>query len=129
MRIPLVGHVSPDTAYTVPDYPYGFTLRCKIRYWIETKAGHGSRVVSQTTNPKKPGEVWNKPKASTYSFLRVLYLDDATGHVENDGLGVYASADEIAAFEAAYGPALTSERDIKALALLKRHAARRAGAA
>lgn len=33
----LSGHTSPETAYVVDDYPYGFRLRCKIRYWIETK--------------------------------------------------------------------------------------------
>lgn len=117
----LTGHTSADTAYLVTDYPYGFRLRCQIRYWIETTK-HGSRVVSQTTNPKKPGLVWNKPKASTYTNLRVLYLDGATGYVENAGL-TYADTDKIAAFEALYGAALTSERDQKMLKTLKATAA------
>jgi hypothetical protein len=30
----LSGHVSPQTAYLVEDYPYGRRLRCRIRYWI-----------------------------------------------------------------------------------------------
>jgi hypothetical protein len=79
----LVGHTSSDQAYVVDDYPYGFRLRCRIRYWVETKAGFGQRFVSQTTNPKKPGEVWNKPKAGTYCPLIVMYLDDETGHVKH----------------------------------------------
>jgi hypothetical protein len=112
----LSGHTSPDTAYVVDDYPYGFRLRCKIRYWIETTK-HGSRVVSQTTNPKR-GDVWNKPKASTYTDLRVLFLDE-NGHVANNGLTLWADTEKIAAFEAAYGEALTSERDQKVLAFLK----------
>ena len=72
----LSGHVSPETAYTVEDYPYGFRLRCTIRYWIETKKGYGQRLVSQTTNPKRPGEVWNKPKAGTYAPIMVMILDE-----------------------------------------------------
>ncbi len=70
----LIGHVSPETAYVVDDYPYGFTLRCKIRYWIETKPKLGQRLVMQTTNPKK-GDIWNKPKFSTYSVIMFMQLD------------------------------------------------------
>jgi hypothetical protein len=88
----LHGHTSPETAYVVPDYPYGFTLRCKIRYWIETAtkgAGRGKqRFVSQTTNPKRYGEVWNKPKASTYSLMAFMYLD-AEGLVQWTGMSEY----------------------------------------
>ncbi|MGC2652292.1 MAG: hypothetical protein WA317_01530 [Mycobacterium sp.] len=90
----LLGHVGPDTAYVVDDYPYGVRLRCKIRYWIESGckgAGKGQqRMVSQTTNPKAAGEVWNKPKPSTYSALRVLYLDDV-GHVQGWGCHIHLS--------------------------------------
>lgn len=118
----LNGHTSPETAFCVSDYPYGFRLRCQIRYWIETTK-HGQRVVSQTTNPKKPGVVWNKPKASTYTNLRVLFIDDATGHVVNEGLSFYADEAKIADFEAKFGAALTSERDQKELKMLKAMAA------
>jgi hypothetical protein len=31
----LTDHTSPETAYLVEDYPYGFRLRCQIRYWLE----------------------------------------------------------------------------------------------
>lgn len=119
----LTGHISPETAYVVADYPFGFRLRCQIRYWIETTK-HGQRVVSQTTNPKKPGIVWNKPKASTYTSLRVLFIDDATGHVENAGLSIYSEDPaKIAAFEALYGPALTGEYEQKVLVTLRKWAA------
>lgn len=78
----LKGHVSPETAYVVDDYPYGFRLRCKIRYWLEYHPKKGFRLVSQTTNPKVAGEVWNKPKASTYARgIAVMLLDDDNGHV------------------------------------------------
>ena len=118
----LSGHTSPETAYVVADYPYGFRLRCQIRYWIETTK-NGQRVVSQTSNPKKPGLVWNKPKASTYTPLRVLFLDEQ-GHVANEGLSYYDEPAKIAAFEATYGAALQGAHEQKVLAFLKARAAR-----
>src|SRR5437762_10605235 len=39
----LSGHISPETAYVVKDYPYGFRLRCQIRYWLEYKPSKGDR--------------------------------------------------------------------------------------
>lgn len=89
----LVGHDSPETAYVVDDYPYGFRLRTKIRYWIETNKRKGQRFVSQTVNPKYTDrEIWNKPKASTYSTLMVMYLDEK-GHVHQDGVGMYSMSE------------------------------------
>ena len=74
----LHGHTDPDSAYVVPDYPYG-SLRCTIRFWIETattgRAKGQQRFVRQTTNPKKPNHPWNKPHPSTYAGMAVLYLD------------------------------------------------------
>jgi hypothetical protein len=94
----LIGHVSPETAYVVDDYPYGFRLRCKMRYWLEYKPHTGFRLVSQTTNPKRPGEVWNKPKASTYArFGGCMYLDEQ-GHVQWSGLTEYTDGAEASAW-------------------------------
>lgn len=80
----LRGHVSEDTAYLVEDYPYGYTLRCQIRYWLHTAergtAAGKVRLMSQTTNPKLPGERWNKPKATTYYRWAVM-IRDARSHV------------------------------------------------
>lgn len=84
----LTGHTSPETAYTVADYPYGFRLRCKIRYWLEHKKSQGFRLVSQTTNPKREGEVWNKPKRSTYAPLGVMFLDEQD-HVQWTSPSIY----------------------------------------
>lgn len=98
----LIGHISPETAYVVSDYPYGFRLRCKIRYWLEYNPRHGFRFCSQTTNPKR-GHVWNKPKASTYfKFGGCMYLD-AEGHVTWAGLSEYSSGAEAKAFADKYG--------------------------
>lgn len=119
----LHGHTSPETAYVVEDYPYGFRLRCRIRYWIETTK-HGQRTVSQTTNPKRPErEIWNTPKASTYSALRVLFTTP-DGHVHTDGLYDFAAADAIEAFAQRYAAALTSAYDQDALHRLRTIAAR-----
>lgn len=86
----LYSHTSPETAYVVSDYPWGFRLRTTIRYWIESKDAKngGQRFMSQTINPKT--NQWCKPKASTYSPIAVMYLDE-NEHVQytclrhNDG--------------------------------------------
>lgn len=99
----LKDHVSPETAYVVEDYPYGFRLRCNIRYWLEYKPKLGFRLVSQTTNPKRPGEVWNKPKASTYSKVGGCMYLDGEGHVQWSGLDEYCSDKEAENWLATYG--------------------------
>lgn len=81
----LTGYDSPENAYVVDDYPYGWKLRCKIRYWIETTK-NGDRMCSQTTNPKKPGEIWNKPKKSTYCAVGCLTKDPETGYISWAGI-------------------------------------------
>lgn len=99
----LKGHVSPETAYVVDDYPFGFRLRCKIRYWLEFRPLYGFRFMSQTTNPKK-GDVWNKPKASTYSrFGACMLLNVDNGHVEWRGLSEFSTYIEARIFLDTYG--------------------------
>ena len=78
----LRGHNSPETAYVVNDYPYGFRLRCEIRYWLEKRYGRGSRLMSQTSNPKVAGGVWNKPKSSVCSAGLCFMYADEQGHVQ-----------------------------------------------
>lgn len=103
MKTILKGHVSPETAFVVADYPYGFRLRCKIRYWLDFNPKRGTRFVSQTTNPKRPGEVWNKPKASTYCrFGGAMFLDE-NDHVQWCGLSEYSDAAKSIAFRDQYG--------------------------
>lgn len=76
----LHGHVDKETAYLVDDYPYGRVLRCEIRYWVDTAvkgAAKGQqRFMSQTTNPKASTRVWNNPKASTYSNIVLMFLNE-----------------------------------------------------
>lgn len=112
----LSGHVSPETAYIVNDYPYGFRLRCKIRYWLEHHPKRGTRFVSQTTNPKKSAlvDIWNKPKASTYSDVGAMYLDEQ-GHVQwSTASFSYDEASVLAAWLAEFGFSLPDEVRAKA---------------
>jgi hypothetical protein len=105
-RQPLYGHTSEATAYLVDDYPYGFTPRAQIRYWLEHKPKKGWRFVSQTKNPKTGA--WNKPKASTYAdWGGAMYLDD-NGHVQWEGVGPYTDDAKMLAFVTTFpksGPA------------------------
>lgn len=106
----LSGHTTPETAYVVNDYPYGFRLRCKIRYWLEWAGSKkGFRLWSQTTNPKKSFECWNKPKASTFCrFGGGMFLDDA-GHVDWAGLTEYSSIEECVSFRDHFGATMPEE--------------------
>lgn len=101
IKTPLYGHNSEETAYLIADYPYGFKLRCQMKVWLEYREGKGWRMVTRTSNPKKPG-MWNKEKASTYSSLGAcLYLDNE-GHIHQSAVSLYSSIEELKAFAAAF---------------------------
>jgi len=116
----LAGHTSPETAFVVDDYPYGFRLRCKIRYWLETKKGHGQRFMSQTTNPKRAEEFWNKPKAGTYHVIAVMVRDESNGHVSIETLhsGGWDDEAKIADFETRHAVAI-GEYERKAIKYIR----------
>lgn len=106
MRLLQNTHISPETAYVVEDYPYGFRPRRKIRYWLDAHPKGGARLMSRTSNPKLPGPVWNKPKVSTYAlFGGAMYLDDE-GHAQWAAPREYISAAERVAWRDTYGPAV-----------------------
>jgi hypothetical protein len=92
---PLYGHTDENSAYVVDDYPYGFRLRTKIRYWLESSS-KGWRFVIQTLNPKT--QSWNAPKKSTYADLAGAMFLDEKDHVEWKALTAYADAKEFADF-------------------------------
>lgn len=102
----LTGHVSQETAFLQEDYPYG-RLRCKRRVWVETNLKKGQRFMAQTENPKNGR--WNAPKASTYSPLVVMLLNEENDHVEVSSLSPYASEEDLDKFLEKYGEALTGE--------------------
>jgi hypothetical protein len=98
----LHGHDTPDTGHLTFCYPFGRTVKCVRREWIESadkgaKRGQ-QRFVTQTTHPTFNGQYsarieadgqeaadswaraqvragavrWNKPNAGTYSILVVM---------------------------------------------------------
>jgi len=74
----------------VDNYPWGFHLRTKVRYWVETndKKSGGERFCKQTLNPKTG--LWCKPKKSTYDLVGFMYLDEK-GHVQYEALNIYTA--------------------------------------
>lgn len=104
--VQLLGHTSPDTAYLVTDYPYGYSVRTSIRYWVETKEGFGQRFCSQTLNPKT--KAWNKAKTSTYSPIVVLGTipaatpDHAEGYITTAVRTNYNDVEELEDFKVRY---------------------------
>lgn len=104
----IFGHVTPESARLVDDYPYGRRVRTQIRYWIETHPKHGDRFVSQTL---KPGTShWNAPKRSTYSAVMAMYVDPENGHVKHVGLGAWSDEGWITTFMAVAGEHLTNDQ-------------------
>ena len=106
----LVGCTSFESGHVSPDYPFGFRLRCQRREWLEYKRGHGYRFVTCTSNPKRPGLVWNKPHASTYTALAVMYLDE-DDHVQWNGIHVGTDEPSIDRFVATYGEGLQGAQE------------------
>lgn len=109
----LSAHTSFESAFLVEDYPYGRTLRCQRKCWIETafkgaKVGQ-MRFVACTTNPKNPGKTWNKPHASQYSDFLIMYLDSETGYVQTAGVNISCWS-EVEKFKALWYEMLTPEQ-------------------
>tara|TARA_Y100001972_G_scaffold28941_1_gene35627 strand:+ start:297 stop:878 length:582 start_codon:yes stop_codon:yes gene_type:complete len=82
--------VNFDTAIEVDNYPWGFRLKTKVKYWIESN-NKGDRFIKQTLNPKT--NKWCNPKKSTYNAVEVLYFDE-NNHVKSYGIGKYGTNEE-----------------------------------
>lgn len=111
------GHTSPETAFVFNDWPFGFSLRCRRRVWLEFKPKHGFRFVSQTTNPKR-GDAWNKPHYSTYSEAAVLVWvksdESPTGEsLHWTGLSLYSESEKISKFEKDYAEAIAADENLR----------------
>lgn len=93
----LYQHTSPENAYVVEDYPWGFRLRTTIRYWIETSEAKngGQRFCSQTINPKT--SQWCAPKKTTYSNVEIMYLDE-NEHVKVTAINMYTDNEKLRKF-------------------------------
>ena len=116
---PLQGFDSETNAYLVKDYPYGFTLRCEIRYWIETKKGFGQRFCSQTLNPKT-GK-WNTPKKGRYCTVIGMGLDEKD-YVTTAHLQPYSTKEEVDTFEKVFTP--LTERQAKIIGYIREYLAK-----
>lgn len=118
----LYGHTSEETAYLIADYPYGFTLRCQKKVWLEYRAGKGYRLVSRTSNPKKGG-IWNKEDKSTYSAIAAnLFLDDQ-GHCHHVGISGWEDQAKLEKFVADFPESDTAGLEL-VKALIRRHIAK-----
>ena len=82
------GFLEQNKTILIKNYPYGFTKRTNIKYWVETTK-RGGRFCSQTLNPKTQN--WNKPKKSTYDALKFLVID-STGKITTISLGSLPSS-------------------------------------
>lgn len=99
-----------DNPHVIEDYPYGFTLRCKMRVWVEYREGFGYRYFSQTSNPKKDNLVWNKPKHGTYNPFPIIVGTDDEGHTTHTAMHGYMEKDEMEKWLAEYGHCLTEDQ-------------------
>lgn len=107
-------HNSFETAFLIEDYPYGRTLRCQKKVWIE-KATKGSqkgkmRVCYRTTNPKYEKEVWNKQHNGEYSQLLFLYIEKDTGYIKDTGIGSLGDLEYIEKWKAEWYNLLDEEQ-------------------
>jgi len=102
----LYGHVSPETAYVVENYPWGFRLRTTIRYWIESKDAKngGQRFASQTINPKNGN--WCAPKYSTYYEIVIMFLNE-NEHIKYFCIDHYTKENDLESFKEIHWNSLT----------------------
>lgn len=111
-------HVSEETAYLILDYPYGRTLRCQKRVWLETNK-KGTRLVSRTSNPKRGNDWGNATKASTYAEISgALYLDE-NNHVQWESLNQFADAKDARKFLDTFGENSANYKNLVYLTTLK----------
>ena len=104
---PLYNHTSFETSYHVPDYPYGRTVRCEIRFWIEFKESKGYRFCYKTKNPKTDSWDTNAQKNSGYFTLAMSMFLDEKRHVTYSALTEYSPAKDIQKFAGNFPEAVT----------------------
>lgn len=92
----ILGCTSPETAYVVDNFLYGFRLRTQIRYWIETREDCGQRFCHQTLNPKTG--VWDNPRYGAYNPVTVFVRYISNGHVVPEALSICATKEEVSSF-------------------------------
>ena len=101
-----------DNSIEVNNYPWGFRLKTKVRYWIETTK-RGDRFVKCTLNPKTGN--WCAEKKSTYDAVMVMTTDekDNKTFVSHKGLSVgWSDAVQVAKFEHSIDKSQLSKRQL-----------------
>ena len=108
-----------DTAVEIGNYPWGFRLRTKVRYWIET-TNRGDRSVRCTLNPKT--NQWCKPKKSTYDAVMVMtkQVEDNKTFIKSIGISVgWSNAVQVASFEHKIDKTKLSDKQLKQICKCK----------
>ena len=106
-----------DTAIEVDNYPWGFRLKTKVKYWIESN-NRGDRFIKQTLNPKT--DEWCNPKKSTYSEVMIMTTEEKENKtfVHYDSVSSFSKIEEISLFENTHKEHLT-DRQLKQICKLK----------
>lgn len=106
-----------DTAIEVNNYPWGFRLKTKVRYWIESN-NKGDRFIKQTLNPKT--NKWCNPKKSTYSNVMVMTNkeEDNKTFISYEQISNFSDIKEVSLFENTHKNHLT-DRQQKQICKLK----------
>lgn len=94
-------HRDKESAYIIPDYPYGATLRCELRIWMDFDEKRGYRFCRQTYHPVTPRE--NKAKKDTYMPLAGFMYVGQDDRIYVLGLSEYSSKEDIQEFVQKYG--------------------------
>jgi len=108
-----------DTAVEIDNYPWGFRLRTKVRYWIET-TNRGDRFVKCTLNPKT--NQWCKPKKSTYKAVKVITkkVEDDKTFINYTSISVgWSDAVQVANFEHKIDRTQLSNKQLKQICKCK----------
>lgn len=137
MKVLPSSHNTPETAYVIMDYPYGYKARCMKRIWVETATqgkGNGKqRLGEQTSNPKLSTQdniYWNACKYSTYSSMIILIEGNENNkpgqehYISNDGIDItYSQPEKIEMFRGRYFDLMDTiqKERFNTLVLLSKH--------
>ena len=116
----IYNHKNFDSAFEVDGYPWGFRLKTKVRYWIET-TNKGDRFVKCTLNPKT--NKWCKEKKSTYKAVMVMTKEVKDQKTFISYISIsrgWSNAVDVAKFEHQVNKDLLSKEQLNRSALVKR---------
>ena len=101
-------HRDKESAYIIPDYPYGATLRCELRIWMDFDEKRGYRFCRQTYHPISLRE--NRAKKDTYMPLAGFMYVGQDDRIYVLGLSEYSGLEDIREFVQKYGEYLPADR-------------------